>query len=163
MLRAVHIVFALLCAAAMSQFPAFHQQYLQRLGGTLDELNRQIDGLDQRAAEQGMDRFDYIRRFQANEDSLVRGEGDAMLATVARRERVAEALKRLRDAPWYMMLVEVAFHLEPDVAANTAKDFVPAVPLSLAGGAHAFLGLLIGWLLPPTVRSFFPRRVLKSA
>lgn len=162
MLRAVHFIFALLCAAAMSQFPAFHQQYLQRVGGALDELNRQIDDLDQRAAAQNMDRFDYIRHFQSNDDAIIQTEGDAMLAMIARRERMTDALGRLRNATWYTMLVEVAFHLEPDIAASTAKDFVPAVPLSVAGGAHGFLGFLFGWLLPPTVRSFFPKRVARG-
>lgn len=163
MLRAVHLIFALLCAIAMSQFPAFHQQYLQRVGGALDELNRQVGDMDQRAAAQNMDRFDYIRHFQSNDDGVIQAEGDAMLAMIARRERMTDALERLRNASWYTMLVEVAFHLEPDIATNTAKDFIPAVPLSLAGGAHAFLGFLIGWLLPPTVRSFFPRRATRGA
>ena len=163
MLRILLIVFALLCAGAMSQFPEFFQQYKQRLGGTLDEINRQVEALDVRAAENDMGRYDYIRRFQANEDPIIKGEGDAMVDMLSRQVRYQDALDRFRAAPWYMQAIEVAFHLEPDIAEQTLKDFVPAVPLSVSGGAHAFFGFFFGYLLPLCIRALFPRRVARAA
>lgn len=162
-LKTLHLVFALACAAAMSQFPAYYDQYTQRLGGALDELSAQIAGLDARAAAAGLDRYDYIRRFEANDDAVVRGEGVAMIETLARHKRLRDAYARLRAAPWYATTVELAFHLEPDIARNAFRDFVPAVPLSVSGGAHAFLGFFFGYLIPAAIRSLFPRRVPREA
>ncbi|WP_421880320.1 DUF2937 family protein [Pacificispira sp.] len=163
MLKKLHIVFALLCAVAMSQFPEFHQQYTQRIGGALDELTLQVAALDERARNAGMDRYDYVRHFQNNSDSIVKGEGDAMLATLSRQQRLAKAYDRLTEAPWYMIVVETAFHLEPDVAANTAEVFVPAVPISFSGAVHTFAGFLIGYLLPAMLGSLVPRRRSRAA
>ncbi len=175
MLKKLHIVFALLCAVAMSQFPEFHQQYTQRIGGALDELTLQVAALDERARNAGMDRYDYVRHFQNNSDNIVKGEGDAMLATLSRQQRLAIAYDRLTEAPWYMIVVETAFqmeggfddetafHLEPDVAANTAQVFVPAVPISFSGAVHTFAGFLIGYLLPAMLGSLVPRRRSRAA
>lgn len=163
MFRIVLIVFALLCAGAMSQFPEFYQQYKQRMGGALDELNRQVEALDARASERDLNRFDYIRRFELNEDPVIQGEGQAMVETLGRQKRFQESMDRLMAAPWYMQSIETLFHLEPDIAIETAKAFVPAIPLSVSGGAHAFLGFFFGYLLPLCARALFPRTVLRRA
>ena len=158
MLRSLHIAFALLCAALGSQLPAFHDQYLQRVGGALDELSQQIEALDARAQEAGLQRYDYIRRFYDNSDTVIQGEGTAMLATIARQKRLQEVETRLKDVSWYMLAVELVFHLEPDIALNTAKNFTPAIPLSISGFAHAFFGFFFGYLIPSAIRSLFPRK-----
>ncbi len=163
MLRALHIGFALICAALVSQLPAYHNQYLQRIGGALDEISAQVTGLDERAMAAGVDRYDYIRRFQDNDDGVIQSEGKAMIALLQRQKRLTEAQARLRDAPWYMIAIEIAFHLEPDIARNTLTDFTPTLPLSVSGGAHAFLGFFFGYLIPAGIRSLFPRKVIKQA
>lgn len=163
MLRIILIVFALVCAGAMSQFPEFFQQYKQRMGGALDEVNRQVEALDARAAEINLDRFDYIRRFLNSTDSVIQGEGDAMVAVLVRQTRYAKILARFEAAPWYMQAAELVFHFETDIAENALKEFVPAVPLSLSGGAHALFGFLFGYLLPLCLRAFFPRRAPQMA
>ena len=164
MVRSLHLIFALTCAILMSQFPAYHQQYLQRLGGALDEVREQIAALDERAAKAGMERYDYVRHFRNNPDPIVSGEGEAMVQTLARQTWLIDALDRLRGAPWYMILVEDAFHLDPAIARNTLQDFQPAVPLSISGGAHAFLGFFIGYMLPAVLWSLMPfRRARREA
>lgn len=162
-LKALHLIFALACAVAMSQFPAYYDQYTQRLGGALDEVSARIAGLDARAAAAGLDRYDYIRRFEANDDEVVRGEAVAMIDTLARHKRLRDAYSRLRAAPWYATTVELAFHLEPDIARNALRDFAPALPLSVSGGAHAFLGFFFGYLIPAGLRSLLPKRSVREA
>lgn len=163
MLRWVHILFALICAAALSQFPAYFDQYKQRLGGALDETEAQLQALDERAAAQDMARYDYIRHFQDNPDDVVRKEGDAMLALIARQQWLRDAKARLDGASDFMILIETAFHLDPKIAENAMKDFVPALPLSIAGAFHAFIGFLLGYLVPSGIRSLFPKRVVRNA
>jgi len=59
-----------------------------------------------------------------------------------------------------MQAIETAFHLEPDIAEQTLKDFVPAIPLSVSGGAHAFFGFFFGYLIPLCLRALFPRKAI---
>ena len=68
MRRWIFIGFGLICAAALTQVPTFHQQYLQRLGGHVDELARQVAALDERAEKVGTDRYGYIRDFVGNQN-----------------------------------------------------------------------------------------------
>ncbi|MEQ8441048.1 MAG: DUF2937 family protein [Alphaproteobacteria bacterium] len=162
MLRGLHILFALVCAVLLSQAPAFYQQYLQRLGGALDEATAQVEDLDRRAMDAGMERYQYIRHFQSNDDQVIRAEGDAMVDLVARQVRLEDWLARLEQAPWYMILIELAFHLDPKIAENTARSFEPSLPLSISGGSHAFLGFFFGFLFPSGIRSLFPRKVVRQ-
>ena len=162
MFRAIHFLFALICAVLLSQAPSFYQQYLQRLGGAVDELTIQVEALDGRASEAGMARYEYIRHFQANEDTIIQGEGDGMVALVSRQVMLKDWLVRLEQVPWYMILIELAFHLDPEIAENTAKSFEPSIPLSISGAAHTFLGFFFGFLLPAGLRSLFPRKVVRQ-
>ena len=43
-------------AASFSQFPEFSQQYIQRMGGAVDELTRFVAEFDADAAELGLSR-----------------------------------------------------------------------------------------------------------
>lgn len=155
--------FALLVALAASQVPEFRQQYLQRLGGALDEVTRQVAALDARAQAAEMERYAYLRRLLNNPDPIVVREGEALLDLVSRKQRLEAAIARIDAAPAYLHVVEIAFNLEPDVAAATLERFVPAAPLSLSGLFHAFVGFFVGLLAPMGVRRLFPRRVRVEA
>lgn len=162
-MRIVLVIFALMCGAAASQFPEFHQQYLQRLGGTLDELDRQVDALDMRANEAGLERYPYIRRLLNNDDVVVQREGQNLLDMVTRRLRIEQAIAELREIPGYLLAFKTALYFETDIARNTAIDYKPAVPLTLSGIGHAIAGFFLGYILPLLLRMLFPRRVPVSA
>lgn len=161
--RMLLFAFAALCAAAASQFPAFHDAYSQRLGGALDEVNRQVAALDERAAAAGMERYPYIRRLLGNDDEVVRNEAEALVDLVGRQVRLREAKKAVDGAPVYYQAVQVVLHLERDVAARAFGDFTPAVPLSVSAAFHAFVGFFLGFFLPMGVRRLFPRKVAAGA
>ena len=56
LLRAITMAGGLVGAAGLSQFPEFSQQYVQRLGGAVDELSRFVAEFDADAAAVGMTR-----------------------------------------------------------------------------------------------------------
>lgn len=145
MRRWLHLGAGALLAATLSQAPAYHHQYLQRLGGHVDELSRQIEQLDARAARQGLDRYDYIRRFRDNPDPAVRGEGDHLLETIARHIRLSQSYDRLSRLPSYWLVPVTAFELDPPIAAAAVRDFNPALPLTADGLGHAAVGFFLGY------------------
>ena len=55
-LRAFLVSFGIVSGAGFSQFPEFSQQYLQRLGGAVDELSTVVSDFDRSAATFGMTR-----------------------------------------------------------------------------------------------------------
>ncbi|MEQ8605022.1 MAG: DUF2937 family protein [Marivibrio sp.] len=159
MKRTLLTAFALIVALLASQVPEFRQQYLQRLGGALDEVTRQVAALDERAQAAGLERYAYLRRLLGNPDPIVVREGEALLDLVSRKRRLETAIARIEDAPAYLHVVQIVLNLEPEVASAALEDYVPAAPLSLSGLFHAFVGFFVGYLAPMGVRRLFPRRV----
>lgn len=145
-------------AALLSQFPAFHQQYVQRIGGTLDEVNRQVEALDARAADQGMKRFDYIRRFLNSTDASVRSEGVYLENLLARQIRIRESIDRLRQAPASMQLPVLVQYLDTETAEGVMDDFKPALNLTTAGLIYAGAGFGAGFLGTGFLVVFIPKR-----
>lgn len=111
-------IFAVGGAAGVSQAPAFMQQYLQRLGGTVDGMRRAAETLDevpQALSVQIIDLHAHLIALQS--------------ATPLTRPYVL-----LRD-------------LDPRVLDGTLAAFEPAVPLTLEALVYAFIGMVLAVLL----------------
>ena len=136
----------ILCVAgaiAFSQAPEFMQQYLQRLGGHLDEALRQLAQFRQTAAQSGLSLDALITQTSANGDPAVAQLGGVMAGAVAR----VDALQAAQDALLHASLWSRPFvflrHLEPGIARATWGVFRPAVPTTIEGLAYALAGMLV--------------------
>jgi hypothetical protein len=135
---------ALVIAIFSSQLPEFAQQYKQRLGGAIDELNHIIADFEADAAQQGMDRAEGIASLEANEDPFVRGRGVQMREIASRRDRLERQLHDLDTAQPIGELVALGENFDGGVAANVLSDFEPAVPVTSGGLLSALLGFAAG-------------------
>jgi hypothetical protein len=61
--RALGMLGGLALGFALSQFPEYAQQYVQRLGGAVDELRIIVADFDRGAAEAGLTRDEALARF----------------------------------------------------------------------------------------------------
>ena len=146
MRRWLLIAFGLICAAAATQVPTFHQQYLQRLGGHVDELAQQVSAIDERAAKLDKDRYDYIRGLIGNTDQSARQEGEYLLELVTRHVTLRNSLERLQGMPMLYVGGALLLECDPQIALATLKALKPAVPLTLAGAGYGLAGFFIGYL-----------------
>jgi hypothetical protein len=146
MRKFVLLISALVWAALLSQFPEFYQQYTQRLGGRLDELNLQMRDLDARAGKLGLTRFEYVRRFINNPDQVIQLEGQNLSNLMGRQIAYTKAFNALQNAPPLWRAVRFAEYFDEDIALPTVEIFKPAVPLTIEGAIYSGTGFLIGWL-----------------
>jgi len=146
MRRWILIAFGLLCAAALTQVPTFHQQYLQRLGGHVDELAAQVSAIDERAEKVGKARYDYIRDLIGNADTSARQEGEYLLELVTRHVTLRNSLQRLEGMPMLYLGGALLLECDPKIAMATLKSLKPAVPLTMAGVGYGIAGFFIGYL-----------------
>lgn len=142
-LRTITFAGGLCGAAALSQYPEFTQQYVQRLGGQVDALTVVLRDFDASAEKADMTRDEALasmggtvflenRRRDMREtiDRHARLSDDlAVLSTVSPIERITLP-HRLRDTA---------------LASATFKEFRPALPLSLEGAISGGLGFAVGW------------------
>jgi len=130
-------------AVALSQFPEFSQQYVQRLAGQVDALARVEADFDRTATKAGLTREVALDELGTSGFS---GQHAADLrATFARAEGLREDLALLRVAGVYERLVMPHRMADRALLQATWADFVPAVPVSLAGFLCAGIGYIAGW------------------
>lgn len=126
-----------------SQFPAFFDQYLQSLGGRLDQARLHAVRIEDAARRNGLDVESYLARFAESNDPAVRAQGEVAAAALADAERLSSAFAVLANALAGLRPLVLIRHLDADIAAATAARFAPAAPLSAEGLIYAALGALL--------------------
>jgi hypothetical protein len=130
-------------AVAFSQAPEFMQQYLQRLGGHLDEAVRQLRQFEQVAAQSGEPVGAFAARAQASADPVMARMGDIVAAAIQRVDELGAAVAALRDAAPWSRPFAFTRHLDADIASATWSVFKPAVPTTIEGVIYAAAGMVV--------------------
>jgi len=133
-------------AGITSQFPEFYQQYLQRLGGRLDQALIQEARIYEAARSQGLAVEDYLQRFLQSGDPVFQAEGRVIQAALADAEALRGSLMALAEAGPLERPFAIFRHLDHDVLSATFAAFKPALPVTAEGLTYAAIGLLLGLL-----------------
>lgn len=143
MYHIVNIAGGVVLACSLSQFPEFSQQYVQRLGGAVDELTAVARDFDASAVAAGQSRKAALEAMTGTEFLELRQKD--MRRTFARQQKIESDYVYLRDANVYLRLAFIARQPDRAVARQAWDDFTPAVPLSLDGLALTLVGYLTGY------------------
>lgn len=151
-----------------SQGPEFAQQYRQRVGGAIDELNRVVARFDADARASGHTRDAALGRLRGDPDRLVSLQGEAMRANIERRNRLESQRAAFVDAGPFQRLYVMTRDPDIDIARAAYRDFEPAVPVTNEGIVMGLIGFALGWGLTrllglPLRRMFFRRRRVVQA
>jgi hypothetical protein len=132
-----------------SQVSAFVDAYAQRLGGAVDELDRQVAAHRSEAAAQNLTLEAYLERHRINADPAIQGSGRRLTAMVERLAVLRAARAELEAAgPWTRPVVALR-HSDSDILANAYAEWRPgltidprwgAVGRRCSSGLDAFLG-----------------------
>lgn len=140
--RTISLAVALVGAVAASQAPEFAQQYRQRLGGAIDELQSVVSRFDEDATAQGLDRRGALERLGGNTDPLARARADAASVSITRLDRLSRQRDAMAEAGPVGRIVSVAADPDPLVARRALEAFEPAIPTTGEGLLVAGLGFL---------------------
>jgi hypothetical protein len=151
---------AALCGAvATSQAPEFAQQYRQRIGGAIDELQRVIAEFDHDAARSRLTREQALETHETAPVQLFRDRGLSTRETIARHERLLDHSERLQSAPAVARpLFVVTGTPDRQLLTGTWRDYEPALPLTAHGLIWTAVGFLFGAAVMRTVLMPFRRR-----
>jgi Protein of unknown function (DUF2937) len=156
--RRLALVIAVLAGLIGSQAPEFAQQYRQRLGGALEELNRIVSEFDTEVLRQNLTRTEGLRRLEDNLEPLARERGDDMDKAINRSERLNAQIQAMNSAGPLRRLYVVATSFDPKIAQGTLDNYEPAAPLSVGALIAAGLAALLGWAAVRLVAWPFSRR-----
>ena len=168
LLRRLAIAIGLLCALLGSQGPEFAQQYRQRLGGALDELNRMVARFDAEVAGQSLNRAQGLERLEKNDDPLARQRGEAVAGEIDRAERLQRQQDAMKNAGPLTRLAALAENFDAPTLHQAIADFEPAIPVTAEALIIAAIGLVAGWgathlFAWPVRRRLARRRSARSA
>src|SRR4051794_30655312 len=91
-------IFCVVGAVVFTQFPEFLQQYLQRLGGHLDEARRQLLQFQNVATQSNLTLDGLARQTSLNADATVAKLGGVITAAVERVHELESAQFALEHA-----------------------------------------------------------------
>lgn len=141
----LRLIPALALGAALSQFPAFSDQYVQRLGGQADALQKVAAEFDTSAGRAGLTRQQALA--ELNGTAFLDSHGQDMGRVFVRLARVQDDLRLLRAASALERIALPHRLRDTETLAATWQDFSPAVPVTAGGLWAGGIGFLLGWLL----------------
>lgn len=134
-------------AATSAQFPEFVQQYLQRLGGRLDQTHDDLQRLLGDAQALGRSLEAYLDELLASGSEVARQTAARELERLEQAERLERAYYALRDALPLERPLAFAEHFDAQIAQDTLAAFKPAMPVNAEGFVYAGVGMLLGLVL----------------
>lgn len=143
MVNLIKLTGGVLVGAAFSQFPEYSAQYVQRMGGALDELATVVVDFDTSANASGYTREQALS-VMTGSDFLEARQAD-MKRTFNRFEKLSSDYSRLENANAFSRLAYVTRMRDGEIANGTGKDFKPAVPLTIEGAGFVGIGFLFGY------------------
>lgn len=143
-LRQLGLVFGLLVGVIASQLPEFAQQYRQRLGGAIDELQRIVADFDKDARTFNMSRSQGLDRLAGDKDPFVGQRGKRMAAVNTRLTRLQQQRAAFANTGAVARLAIMADKFDADIASRAYENFEPAVPVTTEGILVAVTGFLAG-------------------
>ena len=145
LVRRLALAIGLLCSLIGSQLPEFAQQYRQRLGGAIDELNRMIGQFDAEVAAQSLTRAQGVDKLKNNPDTLARERGEAIEDDVDRAQRLTRQRDAFKDAGPVERLAAFVANFDSATAAKAIQDYEPAVPVTFEAFVVGGAALVFGW------------------
>lgn len=136
----VAVVFAGSVGVSLSQLQAFIHQYLQRLGGHLDEARRNLEQIGTASPFAALD--EGSRQLLAHAATNRVAEIETARGTIAGADALARPFVFLRE-------------MDPGIAAAALRDFQPAIPLDVVSLGYALAGVLAALLLYDLLKAPF--------
>ena len=141
--RLIDRILCVLGAVSFSQGPEFMQQYLQRLGGHLDEARRQLGIFRDTASQAGVTLDRLVHQTTANPDPAIAPLGKVMTDAMARVSSLQTAHDALMHASLWTRPFVFLRHLDFEIARATCALYRPAVPTTWEGLVYALAGMLV--------------------
>ena len=155
-LSLVDRAFSVMGAVAFAQFPQFLQQYVQRMGGHLSELEGQVGFMRKSAEASSVTLQEYIQKFTESQlDPIFSRQGVIMQNMVDRYNHLSLTLNSLQEANLYKKPLIFITHLNKDIIHETWSTYQPGIPTTLEGLAYAAVGMIFGTLLFLIIKFIF--------
>ncbi len=137
------------------QFPQFFSQYIQRLGGHLDEARRIVDLYIKAANSLNLTFEEYINIHLAANNPVFVSSGEQISQIAERFYALEKSLFKLLEATPLTRLWTFLREADWEIAAQTWRFFTPGIPTTMEGLVYAIIGLFLGWGIYSGIRALY--------
>jgi hypothetical protein len=141
------VAISLISAALFGQAPEFAQQYGQRLGGAIDELDRIVRHFDEDSRRSGYDRPGALALMGRNQEQLIRDQATRMSETIDRLARLRAQQSAMNQPGSFTRVAAFANGYDRDIASRTWRDFQFGLPISVDSMLFMGTGFIVSLLL----------------
>ena len=145
--RILYGLIATISGLGSAQFPAFFLQYLQRLGGRLDQVRADVERLRQDAAKTGYSLETYIRELGSSDNPIAQAAAQREAERLENLAALSQAYDSLSAANSWERPALFARHFDRAVAEDTLTIFQPALQLTPEAAIYAGFGIVLGLIL----------------
>ena len=156
-------ILAIVPAFLFAQAPEFTQQYYQRIGGAVDELDRIVRHFDEDSRRSGYDRASALSEMANNSERLIRDQALRMNETIARLDRLRTQQRLMKQGTALERFATFVTSYDPPLAQRTWDAYTFAVPVSSEGILFAGMGYVVSLLGLLLLGAPFRRRRLADA
>jgi|SRR6266487_3200308 hypothetical protein len=139
-------VFAIVPALLFAQIPEYMQQYYQRIGGAVDELDRIVQHFDEDSRRSGYDRASALGLMANNSERLIRDQALRMNENIARLDRLRKQQQTMREGSAFERFATFVTSYDPPLAQRTWDAYKFGLPLSVDGIVFALVGYVLSLL-----------------
>lgn len=139
--RAATLAIGLAGAFGAAQFPAYSQQYMQRLGGAVDALQQVVADFDASAAAEGITRTQALEQMRGT--AFVERRRADMIRTFERHAQLRADLAALQGHGPFMRAYRAGHLTDAEIATRAWQAFQPALPLTLTTLLFAVAGFAL--------------------
>lgn len=157
--RIMAVAGAIICA----QFPQYYAQYIQRLGGHLDEARRAVSQYAKVAVSYNLSLQEYINVHLTSNNKIFISTGKVIQGLVDRLDHLQTAFTTLQNSTPLTRWVVFLQVMDPEIARKTWTNFTPGVPTTVEALVYALIGLLIGWGVYQGVKALITLPFRKAA
>ncbi len=144
---------AIVGSITLAQFPQFYGQYLQRLGGHLDEARRIVTEYSETATSFNLSLQEYISIHLTASNPVLQSTGTIINNSMARLADLENSFQALDNGTlfnrWWLFLK----NLDPAIFSQTCSQYTPGLPLTIESLIYALAGLLITWGIYQGIKS----------
>ncbi|WP_158598472.1 DUF2937 family protein [Notoacmeibacter ruber] len=141
--RSFWLAAAAAAGVTASQAPEYAQQYRQRLGGALEELQAVIADFDRDASANGLTRAEALSSYDRSAEPFLNARGLSMQDSLERLARLESQAEAFADQPPIAWPLVVARNPDPRLSEGAMRDFRPGIPVTTDGFVYAGAGALI--------------------
>lgn len=136
-------ILAVIGVVGFAQFPQFFTQYIQRLGGHLNEARLTIAQYTKAAEAVDLTLEAYVAQHLSAGNKVFVSYGEVLKEIIRRGQSLEKSYFAFKEANLFNRFWVFLTNIDWRVLVDTCRDFTPGIPTTIEGLCYGLAGLVV--------------------